>query len=98
MFMYAYCGNNSVQQGYSFAQGATSFALTAAKDVGIYFASIKVASAVGGYIAGSKIGAALGSWAGPVGMIIGAVAGFLIAYVIDEFGDAIIDWVVGLFD
>ena len=87
---------NSLQQGYSFAQGATSFVLTAAKDIGIYYASTGVASAVGGYIAGSKLGTALGSWGGPVGMIIGAVVGFAVGYIIDEFGNVIIDWAVGL--
>ncbi len=79
-------------------RGASSFTLTAVKDIGIYYASAKVASVVGGYIAGSKLGTVLGSWAGPAGMIIGATAGIAVAYVIDEFGDAIIDWVVGLFD
>ena len=89
---------NSYQQGYSFAQGATSFALTAAKDIGVYIASSKVAGVVGSYIAGSKLGAALGSWAGPVGMIIGAIVGFAVGYIISEIGDKIIDWVDGLFD
>ena len=72
--------------------------LTAAKDVGIYFASTKVASFVGACVAGSKLGAALGSWAGLVGMAIGSTAGFAAGYIIDEYGDRIIEWAVGLFD
>ncbi len=89
---------NSIQQEYTFTQGVTSFTFTAVKDIGIYYASAKVASAVGGYIAGSKLGAALGSWAGPAGMILGAAVGFTVGYVIDEFGDVIIDWIVDLLD
>ena len=85
-------------RNYSFAQGATSFALTAAKDIGIYYASAKVASVVGGFVVGSKFGALLGVWAGPVGMILGASAGFVIGYFIDSVGDAIINWVMNLFD
>ena len=89
---------NSAQQGYSFSQAAISFTLTAVKDVGIYYASSKVACMVGGYIAGSKLGALLGSWAGPVGMLIGAVAGFAVGYLIDELGDEIIESIVNLFE
>ena len=89
---------NCIQQDYSFAQGAISVTLTAVKDAGIYYASARVASAVGGYIAGSKLGVALGSWAGPAGMIVGAAAGIAVGYLIDEFGDAVISWLVGLFD
>lgn len=86
------------QQDYSFAQGAISVTLTAVKDAGIYYASARVASAVGGYIAGSKLGVALGSWVGPAGMIVGAAAGIAVGYLIDEFGDAAISWLVGLFN
>ena len=40
----------------------------------------------------------VGSYAVPVGFVIGAVAGAFGGWVIDEFGDVIIDWVVGWFD
>ena len=40
----------------------------------------------------------VGSYAGSVGFVIGAVAGAFAGWVIDEFGDVIIDWVVGWFD
>ena len=49
-------------------------------------------------IAGSKLGVTLGSFAGPAGMIIGAAAGFVAGYIIDEFGDIIIESIIGLFD
>ena len=89
---------NSFQQNYSLAQGITSFALTAAKDIGVYYASAKVAGAVGGYLAGSKLGATLGVFAGPVGMIVGAGAGFIAGYFINELGDLFIEWFMGLYD
>ena len=40
----------------------------------------------------------VGFFAGPMGLVIGAIAGTAVGWLIDEFGDAIIDWVVGLFD
>ena len=40
----------------------------------------------------------VGSYAVSVGFGIGAVAGAFAGWVIDEFGDVIIDWLVGWFD
>ncbi len=84
---------NSVQQDYSLAQGITSFALTAIKDVGLYFLTASIARAVG-----AKIGAMAFSSAGPAGAIVGAVVGAIVGAIINWLGTMFIDWLVGLFD
>ena len=90
-------GYNSYQNGHSFGQGALNVGLTAGKNYLIYKASIGITTSVGTW-AGAKLRSSLGSFAGPVGMVIGAIAGTAVGWLIDEFGDAIIDWVVGWFD
>ncbi len=88
---------NSIQQGYSFTQGATSLGLTAARDLGIYFAS-QAATKIVGTWAGGKLGGALGAAAGPVGIVLGVIAGMAVGYIIDEIGNMVIAWVEGLYD
>ena len=90
-------GYYSYKNGQSFGQGALNIGLTAGKNILVYKASTGVATAVGTW-AGAKLGAYLGSAAGPVGFAIGAVAGAAVGWGIDEFGEVIIDWVVGWFD
>ena len=90
-------GYYSYQNGHSFGQGALNVSLTVGKNLFVYKASTGEATAVGTW-AGAKLGVSLRSAAGPVGFVIGAVAGSAVGWVIDEFGDAIIDWVVGWFD
>ncbi len=75
---------NSIQQGYSIAQGATSHILTVGVSVLAYYASIKL---------GAKIGAAVG---GPVGLVIGAVVGLVIAVGIGWYGGLGIDRIMSL--
>ncbi len=90
-------GIYSYQNNHSFEQGFLNVGLTAGKNYIVYKVSTGVASAVGTW-AGAKLGASLGSAAGPVGFLIGTVVGAGVGWVIDEFGDVIIDWVVGWFD
>ena len=90
-------GYYSYQNGHSFSQGALNVGLTTGKDILVYKVSTGVATAVEIW-AGAKLGASLGSAAGPVGFAIGAVAGAIVGWGVDEFGDVIIDWVVGWFD
>ena len=90
-------GYYSYQNGHSFGQGAPNVDLTAGKNILVYKVSTGVSTAVGTW-AGAKLGASLGSAAGPVGFAIGAVAGAVVGWAVDEFGDVIIDWVVGWFD
>jgi len=90
-------GFDSYFAGHSFEQGFVNVGLTIVKNIIAYKISIAVTNAVGLWI-GTKLGATLGSWAGPIGMLIGAVAGAIVGYFIDTWGDAIIDWFVGIFD
>jgi hypothetical protein len=90
-------GYYSYQNWHSFGQGALNVSLTAGKNILVYKTSTGVATAVGTW-AGTKLGASLGSAAGPVGFAIGAVVGAAAGWVIDEFGDVIIGWIVGWFD
>ncbi len=90
-------GYYSYQNGHSFGQGALNVGLTAGKNILVYKAATRVATVVGTW-AGAKLGASLGAATGPVGFAIGAVAGAVVGWAIDEFGDVIIDWVVGWFD
>ena len=90
-------GYNSYQDGHFFGQGVLNVGLTAGKNILVYKVSTGVATAVGTWT-GAKLGASLGSAAGVVGFVIGAVAGAVVGWGVDEFGDVIIDWVVGWFD
>ena len=83
---------NSIRKEYSWAQGITSFVLTAAKDIGVYFLSATIASAVGKKI-GAWIGGTLG---GPVGLILGAGIGFAVGWLVDTLGTMFIDWLIGI--
>lgn len=87
----------SYYSGHSFDQGALNVLLTGGKNYAVYQVGSYVTTAVGTW-AGAKLGASIGSWAGPVGLAVGVVSGAFIGYVIDEFGDAVIEWIVGLFD
>ena len=89
-------GYYSYQNGHSFCQGTLNISLTTVKNILVYKASTGVAMAVGTW-AGAKLGVSLGSAAGPVGFAIGAIVGAAAGWVIDGFGDVIIDWVVGWF-
>ncbi len=83
---------NSIQQGYSWAQGITSFVLTAAKDIGVYFLSAAMAVAIG-----KKIGAAIGgTLGGPIGIIVGSVLGMLLGAAVDWLATNFINWIVDL--
>ena len=90
-------GYYSYQNGHSFGQGALNVGLNAGKNILIYKVSTRVTLAVGTW-AGAKLGASLGSFAGPVGLVAGAVAGAGVGWLIDSFGDEIIEWIVGWFD
>jgi hypothetical protein len=90
-------GYDSYRSGHSLGQGTINMALTAGKNILVYNVSTAVTTAAGTWV-GAKLGASLGVYAGPVGLVIGAVAGAAVGLVIDEFGDVIIDWVVGWFD
>ena len=90
-------GYYSYQNGHSFGQGALNVGLNAGKNFLVYKVSTGVTTAVGTW-AGAKLGASLGSSAGPVGLVIGAIAGTGIGWLIDSFGDEIIEWIVGWFD
>lgn len=88
---------NSVQQGYSFGKGLTSAGLTLGKDLGVMYVSSKVGGLAGAFVA-AKLGASIGSWAGPVGLVAGTAIGFGVGYVVNEFGDIIIDEILSWFD
>ena len=88
-------GYYSYQNGHSFAQGAVNFCLTAGKNALVYGASQSVTISLGAW-AGAKLGASLGGAAGPVGLFFGALVGAGVGWLIDEFGDVIIDWIVGM--
>lgn len=81
---------NSFQQGYTFEQAALSFALTAAKDVGLYFLVPAVTNLVG-----AKLGMIIGGTAGgPVGMIFGTMIGIAVGLIIDWVLSEVIDIIV----
>lgn len=71
---------NSFQQGYTFEQAALSFALTAAKDVGIFYLTAGIS-----HFVGAKLGSLIGGMAGgPVGMILGAVVGAALGWLANK--------------
>ena len=81
---------NSFQQGYTFEQAALSLALTAAKDVGLYFLVPAVTNLVG-----AKLGMIIGGTAGgPVGMIFGTMIGIAVGLIIDWVLSEVIDIIV----
>jgi len=90
-------GYDSYLANHSFGQGALNVVLTAGKNLLVYKASTAVATTTGMWVC-AKYGATLGAYAGPVGLVVGAVAGTAVGFVIDQFGDVLIDWVVGWFD
>ncbi len=90
-------GFESYNSGHSLGQGVLNVALTGGKNYVVYKASTYVTTAVGKWV-GTKLGASIGSWAGPVGTVVGVAIGTLAGYLIDEFGDDIIDWIIGCFD
>ena len=90
-------GFDSYNSGHSFGQGVLNVALTGGKNYMVYKTGAYVTAAVGKW-AGAKLGATIGSWAGPAGMVAGVAIGTVVGYLVDEFGEAIIDWIVGWFD
>jgi RHS repeat-associated protein len=90
-------GIESYYSGHSFGQGTLNVILTGVKNYAVYQVGSYVTTAVGTW-AGAKLGASIGSLAGPVGLAVGVVSGAFIGYVIDEFGDAVIELIVGWFD
>ena len=81
---------NSFQQGYTFEQAALSFALTAAKDVGIFYLTAGIS-----HFVGAKLGSLIGGMAGgPVGMILGAVVGAAIGWLLNTIATELINSVI----
>lgn len=84
---------DSVQKEYTFAQGITSFTLTAAKDIGLYFFTGWLSKTLGAEI-GAKLGATIGASGGIVGMAIGTVLGIGLGILIDWPSTMLIDLIV----
>ena len=85
--------DESLIEDHSMLQLTANVGLTLGKNIVAYNVSNSVTATVSTLTA-AKLGA-IGSLAGPVGILVGVFAGFIIGYTIDECGEIIIEFIIG---